>query len=105
MREVAISPLSPDSDKETSVAKKLMLFCILALGLAAPAQAGEWKELRVRGVVVSASAEVVAVENAVGDAMLKCLVPERLAEKAATFKPGDEVRMICARKRGQKRCS
>ena len=84
------------------MAKKLMLFCILALGLAAPAQAGEWKELRVRGVVVSASAEVVAVENAVGDATLMCLVPERLAEKAATFKPGDEVRMICARKRGQK---
>ncbi len=61
--------------------KRVMLLSVLVLALAAPAQAGGWKELRVRGVVVSASAEVVAVENAVGDATLKCLVPERLAER------------------------
>ncbi len=79
-----------------------MLFGVLALALAAPAQAEGWKQLRVRGVVVSASAEVVTVENLVGDAMLRCLVPERLAEKAASFKAGDKVRMFCHRKRGQK---
>ncbi len=82
--------------------RKVILLGALALVLAAPVQAGGWKELRVRGIVVSASAEVVAVENAEGDATLKCLVPERLAEKAAAFKPGDEVRMICARQKGRK---
>ena len=82
--------------------KRLMLFGVLALAVAAPAQAEGWKQLRVRGVVVSASAEVVTVENLEGDAMLRCLVPERLAEKAASFKAGDKVRMFCHRKRGQK---
>ncbi len=82
--------------------KRLMLLGALALVLAAPAQAHGWKQLRVRGVVVSASAEVVAVENFVGDATLKCRVPERLADKAAAFKPGDKVRMLCFRKRGQR---
>ena len=82
--------------------KRVLLFCALALALAAPAQAEGWKQLKVRGVVASASAEVVVVENLVGDAMLKCLVPERLAEKAAAFKPGDKVRMFCHRKRGQR---
>jgi hypothetical protein len=89
-------------EKENTAVKRLILFCALALGVAAPAQAGEWKELRVRGVVVSATAETIVVENAAGDAMLKCLVPERLAAKAAMFKPGDQVRMICARKRGHR---
>lgn len=82
--------------------KASLLVGAVALGLVAPAQAGAWKELRMRGVVVSASAEVVAVESALGDATLKCRVPERLAEKAAGFKPGDRVRMLCLRKRGQR---
>jgi hypothetical protein len=90
------------TDKETIVLKRFMLLGVLALALAAPAQAEGWKELRVRGVVVSASAEVVTVENFVGDAMLRCRVPERLAEKAAALKPGDKVRMFCHRKRGQR---
>lgn len=82
--------------------KRLMVAGALALALAAPAQAEGGKQLRVRGVVVSASAEMVAVENTVGDATLKCLVPERLAEEAAALKPGDKVRMLCKRKHGER---
>lgn len=82
--------------------KRLMLFGVLALTLAAPAQAEGWRVLKVRGVVVSASAEVVTVENLVGDALLRCRVPERLAEEAAALKPGDKVRMLCHRKRGER---
>ena len=55
--------------------KRLLLLGVLALALAAPAQAHGWKELRVRGVIVSVSAEVVTVDNVVGDATLRCLVP------------------------------
>jgi hypothetical protein len=90
------------SEKETIVLKRLMLLGVLALVVAAPAQAEGWKQLRVRGVVVSASADVVAVENSVGDAMLKCRVPERLADAATALKPGDRVRMFCHRKRGER---
>lgn len=82
--------------------KRLMLLGALALVLAAPAQANGWKELRVRGVIVSVSAEVVTVDNLVGDATLRCRVPERLADRVAAFKPGDKVRMFCHRKRGQR---
>jgi hypothetical protein len=84
------------------VLKRLLLCAFLALAVAAPAGAGGWKQLKVRGVVVSASEEVVVVENLVGDAILKCRVPERLAEKAASFQAGDKVRMFCHRKRGQR---
>jgi hypothetical protein len=99
---VAISPVGLFSDKETIVLKRLLLCGFLALAVAAPAGAGGWKHLKVRGVVVSASEEVVVVENLVGDAILKCRVPERLAEKAASFQAGDKVRMFCFRKRGQR---
>ena len=99
---MAISTCGFVFDKETTVLKRLMLFGVLALALAAPAQAEGRKELRVRGVIVSVSAEVVAVDNAVGDATLRCLVPDRLADKVAAFKPGDKVKMYCHRWRGRR---
>ena len=82
--------------------KRSMLFCVLALALAAPAQAEASKQLHLRGVVVSASAELIVVENFAGDVMFRCLVPERLAEKTASLRAGDRVRMLCHRKRGQR---
>ena len=44
-----------------------------------PAHAAEGKELRISGPVVRASAQAVSVENLVGDAVLTCAVPARLA--------------------------
>ena len=67
-----------------------------------PGQANGGKELRISGPVVRSSAQALSVENLVGDAMLTCAVPDRLAEKAAALKPGDKIRMVCVRYRGRK---
>ncbi|MGZ8698167.1 MAG: hypothetical protein ACXWZ1_12515 [Gaiellaceae bacterium] len=48
------------------------------------------------------SANAVAVENTLGDAVLTCVVPDRLAEKAAAVDVGDRVRMVCQRRKGRK---
>ncbi len=48
------------------------------------------------------SARAVSVENTVGDAMLTCAVPERLAEKAEALEVGERVRMLCVRFRGRR---
>jgi hypothetical protein len=86
--------------------RKMLLTCVAALAVAAPAQAGDGgskgRELRITGTVLRASANAVSVENAVGDAVLTCAVPDRLAEKAAAFKAGDKVRMFCVRYRGRR---
>jgi hypothetical protein len=96
--------------------RKLVLGCAVALAIAAPAQAEDGggepervrtaktkpKELRIAGTIVRLSDEAVAVENRVGDAMLTCLVPERLAAKAARFEVGDAVKMQCLRYRGRR---
>jgi hypothetical protein len=87
--------------------RKLVLACIAALAVAAPAHAegGEGekpRELRIAGSILRISKQAVAVENRVGDAMLTCLVPERLAEKTARFAVGDKVRMHCLRHRGRR---
>lgn len=87
--------------------RKILLGCAVALVAAAPAQAGDgaagkFRELKISGLVVKASAKAVSVENAVGDAILTCAVPERLADKAETFKAGDKVRMHCVRYRGRR---
>jgi len=52
--------------------------------------------------VVRASADELAVENLIGDVVLTCLVPDRLAEKAAALEPGDKIRMVCVRHKGRK---
>lgn len=82
--------------------RNVFLIGIIALVAAVPAQANEGKELRISGAVVRASGEVVSVENRVGDAILTCKVPARLAAKAAAFKAGDKVRMLCVRFRGRR---
>ena len=86
--------------------RKMVLTCVVALAVAAPAQANDGgsngRELKITGTVVRASASAVSVENAVGDAVLTCAVPERLAQKAAAFKVGDRVRMFCVRYRGRR---
>jgi hypothetical protein len=86
--------------------RKMLLTCVAALAVAAPAQAGDGgakgRELRISGTVVRASANAVSVENAVGDAVLTCAVPKRLAEKAAALEVGDKVRMLCVRYRGRR---
>jgi hypothetical protein len=51
---------------------------------------------------VRASAQAVSVENLIGDAVLTCVVPTRLAEQAAALKPGDKIRMVCVRRKGRK---
>ena len=51
---------------------------------------------------MKASTRAVSVENAVGDAVLTCAVPERLAEKAEAFEVGDKVRMLCVRFKGRR---
>jgi Ni,Fe-hydrogenase III large subunit len=84
------------------VLRKVFLIGIVALVAALPAQANEGKELRISGLVVRASGELVSVENRVGDAILTCRVPKRLAEKAAALKPGDVVRMVCVRFKGRR---
>ena len=86
--------------------RKILLTCVVALAVAAPAQAGEGRvkgrELKISGPIVRVSEQAVSVENAVGDAVLTCAVPERLAEKVAAFEAGDKVRMLCVRARGRR---
>jgi hypothetical protein len=87
--------------------RKILLTCAVALVAAAPAQAndgggGKGRALRISGPIVKVSARAVSVENAVGDAMLTCAVPERLGEKAEAFKVGERVRMLCVRFRGRR---
>ena len=86
--------------------RKMVLTCVAALAVAAPAQADDGgskgRELRITGTVVRASSSAISVENAVGDAILTCAVPERLATKAAAFEVGDRVRMFCVRYRGRR---
>jgi hypothetical protein len=75
---------------------------IVACVAAVPAQANGGKELRISGPVVRASAQALSVENLIGDVVLTCLVPARLAEKAAALKLDDKIRMVCVRHRGRK---
>ncbi len=82
--------------------RKLTLIGIVALVGVGAGQANGGKELRISGPVVRSSAHTISVENLVGDAVLTCAVPARLAEKAAALKPGDKIRMICVRYRGRK---
>jgi hypothetical protein len=84
------------------VLRKFVLTGIVALVVAVPAQASGGKELRISGPVVRASAQALSVENLVGDAVLTCSVPARLAEKAAALEPGDKIRMVCVRHKGRK---
>ena len=86
--------------------RHLVLTCVAAAAVAAPAQAGNGgatgRELKLTGTVVRVSASAVSVESAAGDAVLTCAVPERLATTAAAFKVGDQVRMFCIRYRGRR---
>lgn len=86
--------------------RKIVLTCLVALVAAVPAEAGEGagkgRELKISGPIVRLTDQAVAVENAVGDAVVTCAVPERLAEKVAAFEVGDKVRMLCLRSRGRK---
>ena len=82
--------------------RKFVLVGAVALVAAAPGQANEGKELRISGLVVRASAQALSVENLVGDAVLTCAVPARLAEQAAALKLGDKIRMVCVRYKGRK---
>ena len=82
--------------------RKVFLIGIVTLVVAVPAQANRSKELRISGPVVRVSAQAVSVENRVGDAMLTCTVPARLAEKVSALKVGDKVRMLCVRHRGRR---
>ena len=82
--------------------RKVFLIGIVTLVVAVPAQANRGKELRISGPVVRVSAQAVSVENRVGDAMLTCTVPARLAEKVAALKVGDKVRMLCVRHKGRR---
>ena len=87
--------------------RKLMLGCAVALVAAVPAHAGggesgKPRELRISGSIVRISDTAVSVENRVGDAVLTCRVPERLARKVESFDAGDAVRMLCLRYRGKR---
>jgi hypothetical protein len=87
--------------------RKILLTCAVALVAAAPAQAndgggGKGRVLKISGPIVKVSSRAVSVENAVGDAMLTCAVPERLGEKTEAFKVGERVRMLCVRFRGRR---
>ena len=86
--------------------RKIVLTCIAALGVAVPAHASDGavngRDLRISGSIVKASGHAISVENLVADEILTCAVPERLAEKAASFKVGDKVRMHCVRYRGRR---
>jgi hypothetical protein len=84
------------------VLRRVFLIGMFTLVVAVPAQANQGKELRISGPVVRASAQAVSVENRVGDAMLTCMVPARLAEKVAALKVGDKVRMVCVRHKGRR---
>jgi hypothetical protein len=87
--------------------RKISLLALLALVVAVPAaQAengkGRGKELKITGQVVKVTDRAVSVENTLGDAILTCLVPERLADEVATLEVGDKVRMLCFRPRGRR---
>ncbi|NUT56757.1 MAG: hypothetical protein HOQ03_12345 [Thermoleophilia bacterium] len=86
--------------------RKVLFTCLVAAVVAAPAQAndggGKGRALKITGSIVRMSDTAVAVENKLGDAVLTCAVPERLAEKASAFKVGDQVRMFCVRYRGRR---
>ena len=86
--------------------RKILLACAVALVAVVPAQAGDGpgkgRALKISGPIVKASSRAVSVENAVGDAILTCAVPERLAEKAGAFEVGDKVRMFCVRFKGRR---
>jgi hypothetical protein len=86
--------------------RKILLTGALALVAAVPAQAGDGgskgREIKISGPIVKASSHAVSVENTVGDAIVTCAVPERLAEKAGALKVGDKVRMHCVRYRGRR---
>ncbi len=82
--------------------RTIFLTGFISLVVALPAQAMNGKELRITGPVVRVSENAVSVENTVGDAILTCAVPDRMAEKAGLVKVGDRVRMICVRFRGRK---
>jgi hypothetical protein len=84
------------------VLRKVFLIGIVTLVVAVPAQANRGKELRISGPVIRVSAQAVSVENRVGDAMLTCTVPARLAEKVSALKVGDNVRMLCIRHKGRR---
>jgi hypothetical protein len=94
------------SQEESIVLRNISLLALLALVVAVPAQAengkGRGKELKITGQVVKVTDTAVSVENTVGDAVLTCLVPERLAGKVASLEVGDKVRMICHRPRGRR---
>lgn len=86
--------------------RTFVLTCIATLAVAVPAYAGEGgakgRELRISGSIVKVSSNAVSVENLVGDAVLTCGVPDRLAAKAAVFEVGDKVRMYCVRYPGRR---
>ena len=82
--------------------RKIILTAIIALVAVGAVQASGPKELRIAGLVVRSSAQTLSVENLVGDAVLTCAVPARLADKAAALEPGDRIRMVCIRYRGRK---
>ncbi|MGZ8783459.1 MAG: hypothetical protein ACXWZB_08185 [Gaiellaceae bacterium] len=86
--------------------RKFLLASLGALVVAVPAQAedggGKGRALKISGLVVKASGQAVSVENVVGDAVLTCAVPERLAAKTAAFEVGEKVRMLCVRYRGRR---
>jgi hypothetical protein len=88
--------------RRKNVLRNVFLIGVLALVAALPAQAMQGKELRITGQVVRVTANAVSVENTVGDAVLTCVVPERLAEKATALEVGDRVRMVCLRRKGRK---
>lgn len=82
--------------------RKVFLISLLALVAALPAQAQRGKELRITGQIVRVTENAVSVENTVGDTVLTCAVPERVAAKVDALKVGDRVRMFCVRFKGRK---
>jgi hypothetical protein len=94
--------LKSDFHRRINVLRNVLLAAVVTLVVAAPGQAAPGKELRISGPVVRASAQAVSVENAVGDAVLTCAVPARMAEKAAALEVGDRIRMVCVRFRGRR---
>lgn len=82
--------------------RRVVPLALLALVVAAPAHANKGKELKITGQVVKVTDGAVSVENTIGDVVLTCRIPDRLAEKASALKVGDRVRMVCHRPRGQR---
>ncbi len=62
----------------------------------------ERSELKGKGLVVEASAEVLTVKLLEHEATLTCLVPARLAEKVAKLARGDKIAGLCKRQEGSK---